>query len=67
LLALRLAASAPLATAAIKRLLRTSLTCTLTQQLNAEAETFATNAASADFLEALAAFFEKRAPQFRGA
>lgn len=65
-LARRLAASAPLALATIKRQLRASLGNTLQQQLDDEQSSFAANAASADFREALNAFFEKRKPKFSG-
>lgn len=62
----QLAAAAPLAVASIKRQLRDSLQHTLQQQLDDEAATFARNAGSADFREALDAFFGKRTPQFHG-
>lgn len=65
-LAARLAAAAPLALASTKRQLRASLQRTLPEQLDDEAASFAGNAASADFHEALAAFFEKRRPEFTG-
>lgn len=65
-LALRLAAQAPLAMGHVKRLLRSSLERTLPAQLAQEGEAFAANAASEDFLEAVNAFFGKRAPVFRG-
>lgn len=65
-LANKLAQSAPLAVAATKRLLRTSLDHTLKQQLDAEAKNFVANAGTADFGEALSAFFEKRPAKFEG-
>ena len=65
-LARRLADSAPLAMRSIKRLLRESGSRGLQEQLDAEAAQFASNAGSADFLEALEAFFGKRKPHFEG-
>jgi len=65
-LALRLSASAPLALAAIKRLLRSSLQRSLTDQLNEEQHAFIANSTTADFHEALAAFVAKRPPRFEG-
>ncbi len=65
-LARRLAESAPLALASIKRQLRASLHNSLQEQLDDEAATFAANAGSADFGEALDAFFGKRKPRFEG-
>ncbi len=65
-LARRLADAAPLALASIKRLIRGSRDRSLQQQLDIEAKSFAKNAGSADFHEALDAFFEKRKPTFTG-
>lgn len=65
-LAHRLAASAPLAVASIKRQLRASLQRSLQEQLDDEAASFSNNAASADFREALDAFFARRDPVFTG-
>jgi 2-(1,2-epoxy-1,2-dihydrophenyl)acetyl-CoA isomerase len=65
-LASRLALLAPLAVASIKRLMRTSLDNTLKQQLEAEGESFVANAKTADFSEALSAFFEKRPAKYEG-
>lgn len=65
-MAQRLVASAPLAMASIKRLMRASLQRTLPEQLADEAASFVKNAGSDDFVEALKAFFEKRAPNFTG-
>lgn len=65
-LARRLADSAPLALAGIKRLMREGSDQSLQKQLDVEAKQFAANAGSADFHEALAAFFEKRKPKFYG-
>lgn len=65
-LARRLADSAPLAMQSIKRLLRESGSRRLADQLDEEAAQFSGNAGSADFREALDAFFEKRRPKFEG-
>lgn len=62
----RLAAAAPLALGSIKRLLHDGWNRSLHAQLDAELESFARNAGSADFHEALEAFFTKRKPQFTG-
>lgn len=64
-LAQRLATGAPLAAAAIKRLMRAS--APYADQLDAEVEEFATCAGSADFAEGITAFFGKRRPTFTGA
>ncbi len=63
-LAARIAGGAPLATAAIKRLMRAPLD--YAAQLDAEVEEFATCAGRADFSEGIAAFFGKRRPTFTG-
>jgi 2-(1,2-epoxy-1,2-dihydrophenyl)acetyl-CoA isomerase len=47
-----------------KRLMRESLGRTLSEQLDAEAASFAACAATADFAEGVAAFLEKRPPRF---
>lgn len=65
-LARRLAASAPLALAGIKRLLRDGLDRSLPEQLDAEQAAFVAGAATEDFHEALSAFFAKRKPVFHG-
>nr|WP_042445320.1 enoyl-CoA hydratase-related protein [Azospirillum sp. B510] len=65
-LARRLADSAPLAVQGIKRLLTASLDTSLAAQLDAEGASFVRAAGTRDFHEALAAFFEKRAPRFVG-
>lgn len=65
-LAARLAMGAPIAQARIKALLRTSLNRTFEEQLDLEAENFAACSQTADFGEAIAAFVEKRKPEFRG-
>ena len=62
----KLALLAPLAVASIKRLMRTSLEHTLKEHLDAECENFVANAKTADFKEALSAFFEKRSAKFEG-
>ena len=64
-LATRIAAGAPLAAGALKRLLRRDRA--YADQLDAEVEEFATCAGSADFSEGMAAFFGKRRPTFTGA
>jgi len=65
-MAARLIAKAPLALANIKKLLLQSTTLDLATQLDAEQEHFVTLTRSEDFKEALAAFFAKRKPEFRG-
>ncbi|GAB3101846.1 enoyl-CoA hydratase [Aestuariicella hydrocarbonica] len=65
-LAQQLAASAPQALASIKRLVRKSLDSSLQSQLDDEGESFANNADTDDFKEALSAFFDKRSPTFKG-
>jgi 2-(1,2-epoxy-1,2-dihydrophenyl)acetyl-CoA isomerase len=50
----------------LRRLIRTSLDRDLRGQLDAEAQAFARCAQTDDFREGTAAFFEKRAPEFRG-
>lgn len=63
-LALRLAAQSAPAMGRTKALLRDAVTRPLPQQLDAEKRAFAEGAATADFSEALDAFFTKRKPQF---
>lgn len=65
-LAGNLAAKSPVAVAHLKRLLRSSMTHQLNEQLVAEEEAFKACAITADFSEAISAFFEKRAPVFGG-
>lgn len=65
-LACRMATGPTQAYGRIKRLLRESLDTPLRQQLDAERESFVACAASADFAEGLAAFFEKRQARFTG-
>lgn len=62
----RLAAGPPLALAANKRLLGESLHRTMDQALEAEGLAQAVNLASADAIEARAAFRDKRTPAFTG-
>jgi len=63
-LARRLAQGPADALAGTKRLLNRSLDAPLPVQLQAEAESFASCAATGDFTEAVAAFVEKRPPRF---
>ncbi len=65
-LAVRLARGPAEALASTKRLLNESLNNTLAEQLHAEQRAFASCGVNADFGEGLAAFFEKRRPQFGG-
>jgi len=65
-IARRLAAQSPLAMARTKALLRAAARASLEAQLDAEKAAFAAGAASADFAEALDAFFAKRKPVFTG-
>ena len=65
-LARRLAAGPALAVARTKRLLRAAMDHDLPTQLQAEADSMAACAASADFAEGLAALRDKRAPRFLG-
>ena len=64
-LAERIAAGARGSLGATKRLLRDSLSCSLSAQLEAELNTFAELSARAEFQEGLDAFHEKRPPRFR--
>jgi 2-(1,2-epoxy-1,2-dihydrophenyl)acetyl-CoA isomerase len=65
-LAQRLADGPPLALGRLKRLVRESFDRDLQAQLDAEAEGFASCAATADFAEGVAAFFEKRPAHYQG-
>ena len=65
-LAKRLASGAPVAQARIKTLMRQSLDTSYGEQLDAEAEAFIACSETEDFQEALASFFGKRKPQFKG-
>src|SRR5438105_1828029 len=59
-----LAGGPALATRNGKRLLRESLSQSLSEQLAAEAKSFGACAATGDFVEGVRAFLEKRAPRF---
>jgi 2-(1,2-epoxy-1,2-dihydrophenyl)acetyl-CoA isomerase len=65
-LATRLASGPTAVYARTKALLNGSLNAGLESQLQREAEAFAHSASEPDFEEGLAAFIEKRKPQFRG-
>jgi 2-(1,2-epoxy-1,2-dihydrophenyl)acetyl-CoA isomerase len=59
-----LATGPALATRAAKRLVRESLSRSLSEQLDAERASFSSCAGTADFVEGITAFLEKRAPRF---
>lgn len=65
-LATRLAAGPTLAYGRMKRLMRQSFDNDLPTQLDAERENFKASTQTADFQEALQAFFAKRPPVFQG-
>lgn len=65
-LAQTIAAGPPIAIAAIKRALAASRTNSLPEQIDLESEHQLRAFTSADAAEGMAAFFEKRAPRFRG-
>lgn len=65
-LAQRLAAGPTRAIGRIKRLIRTSFDNDLRTRLDQERDEFVANARSEDFTGAVAAFLQKRRPQFRG-
>jgi 2-(1,2-epoxy-1,2-dihydrophenyl)acetyl-CoA isomerase len=64
--ALRLAAQAPLAVRAVKRAVHEGLSSTLDEALNREREGQLSLLTSSDAREGVSAFFERRAPVFRG-
>ena len=59
-----LATGPVLATRQAKRLVRESLSRSLSEQLDAERASFAACAGTADFVEGITAFLEKRSPRF---
>ena len=59
-----LATGPALANRQAKRLVRESLSRTLSEQLDAEAASFAACAGTSDFVEGITAFLQKRTPQF---
>ncbi len=63
-IAAQIAGSARGAMAGAKRLINTSLSHTMSEHLNAEAESFSSCAAKEDFAEGIRAFIEKRAAKF---
>ncbi len=63
-LAQRLSAGPSIALANTKRLINLSMHNSLEQQLNAEMESFSTCTTTADFIEGITAFTEKRKPDF---
>ena len=65
-LAMRLAAGPGKAQGQVKSLIRNSVNQGLAEQLDTECTAFADCAASADFAEALEAFFGRRTPKFTG-
>ena len=64
--AARLASAPFTALRNLKRLLRTSLQATLSEQLQAEAASFAACTGLSDFVEGVGAFLAKRPPRFHG-
>ncbi len=65
--ATRLAAGPPIALAQTKRLLNNAFTVTMEQALEDEGAAQTVNFGTQDTLEAMAAFLEKRDPEFKGA
>ena len=65
-LALRLAGAAPLAVAAIKRAVAEGLALPIEEALLVERREFVNVRRTADAVEGITAFLEKRAPQFKG-
>jgi 2-(1,2-epoxy-1,2-dihydrophenyl)acetyl-CoA isomerase len=66
-LARRLAEGPTQAYGRMRRLMRTSFDRSYAEQLDAEREAFLASAATADFQEGLASFFERRPARFQGA
>lgn len=64
--ALQFTETAPLAVAAVKRLLWGGVGATVADRLNEEARTVSELSGTADSLEGLAAVIEKRSPRFEG-
>lgn len=64
-IAQQIARSARGSMAGAKRLISTSLSHTMSEQLNAEAESFSTCASKDDFVEGIRAFIEKRPARFQ--
>lgn len=62
----RLAAGPPIALSLTKTLLNSSMSVTLEQALDAEGAAQSTNFSTADTIEAIRAFLEKREPRFEG-
>ena len=63
-IAMQIAGSARGAMSGAKRLIGSSLSRTMSEQLRAEAESFSSCAAKPDFVEGISAFIEKRHPKF---
>ena len=63
-IAQQIAGSARGSMAGAKRLINTSLSATMSEQLNAEADSFSSCAAKDDFAEGIRSFIEKRPAKF---